>query len=675
MGQVLIAGLSLAVGCAGLFVWPFPWDDLLIGLIAREAPRLCTGLGVVYAGLWFAGPWLLLTLGRGAWQIHRPRSWSRDSFRPLPLYPRTASDEGPCLVLGEHHYDTRPDRAEQPSWLVIPERGLYTGVMIVGAVGTGKTSACIHPFVRQLLAYRADDPTRRLGGLLLEVKGDFCHTVREVLEELGRGEDYVELSLDGLWSYNLLASDLDPYALAYGIASVLINLYGHSDEPFWMQAYTNLVRFVIALFRTLDDYVTMFDVYRACIDPELMRARIAEGVERFRDGGQPRVRVSGADYKTHLAGPASPWRPSVSGSAGAGAGSDSGSGAGPGGAAPGWFEHDYSAALVGQLTRDGIAHEVIVGDERLAHRAEQFQAVRRWFEHDWSRIDNKLRSSIVEGISVFLSLFDDPAVKPVFCPVRDAAPVPGLERAVRRPLPPIGELIESGRFLALNLPVAMNPGLARAIGVALKQDFQRAVLNRIPRIARQPARHARPVLFVSDEYQTFATTGESNPSGDEKFFSLSRQGKCIPIVATQSFSSLRSTLAGESWRTLAQAFRTKVFLTLSDDFSMGIASALCGHVERRKASYTLTEAGHQTTVSLMTARPAASRATMTAAKGYRYQFEPTFQPRAFSQLRNAQAIVLGYDGLTPWPPTYCWLKPHHLDVQTSYFDHLAAGRL
>ena len=37
--------------------------------------------------------------------------------------------------------------------------------------------------------------------------------------------------------------------------------------------------------------------------------------------------------------------------------------------------------------------------------------------------------------------------------------------------------------------------------------------------------------------------------------------------------------------------------------------------------------------------------------------------------------VLAYDGMNPLPPTFCYLKPHYLDVQTSYFDHAAAGRL
>jgi hypothetical protein len=33
----------------------------------------------------------------------------------------------------------------------------------------------------------------------------------------------------------------------------------------------------------------------------------------------------------------------------------------------------------------------------------QLEAVRRWFTEDWRRIEPKLRTSIVEGISVFLS--------------------------------------------------------------------------------------------------------------------------------------------------------------------------------------------------------------------------------------------------------------------------------
>ena len=123
-----------------------------------------------------------------------------------------------------------------------------------------------------------------------------------------------------------------------------------------------------------------------------------------------------------------------------------------------------------------------------------------------------------------------------------------------------------------------------------------------PGWSASPDRHWREVLFLCDEYQSFATVGENDPSGDEKFFALSRQAKCIPIVATQSISSLRSTLPGESWRTLLQTFRTKIFLALSDDFSAKTASELCGKEEQFKLNYSISENGQDAGVSVLTGR-------------------------------------------------------------------------
>jgi hypothetical protein len=63
------------------------------------------------------------------------------------------------------------------------------------------------------------------------------------------------------------------------------------------------------------------------------------------------------------------------------------------------------------------------------------------------------------------------------------------------------------------------------------------------------------------------------------------------------------------------------------------------------------------------------------ARRYAPHHEYIFAPRVFTQLQNAQAIVLPYDGINPLPPQYCYLKPHYLDVQTSYFDHLERGAI
>lgn len=160
-----------------------------------------------------------------------------------------------------------------------------------------------------------------------------------------------------------------------------------------------------------------------------------------------------------------------------------------------------------------------------------------------------------------------------------------------------------------------------------------------------------------------------------KFFSLSRQPKCIPIIATQSLSSLRSALPGDSWRTLLQTFRTKIFLTLSDDFSAKTASELCGREDQLKVSYNLSESGHDARVSLLTGKALSHKANITASKSYNTQSDFRFDMKTFTELRNAQSVTIAYDGLNPIPPTFCYLKPYFNDANKSYFEQLADGEL
>ncbi len=192
---------------------------------------------------------------------------------------------------------------------------------------------------------------------------------------------------------------------------------------------------------------------------------------------------------------------------------------------------------------------------------------------------------------------------------------------------------------------------------------------------RESGRHWREAIFLCDEYQSFATAGENDPTGDEKFFALSRQAKCIAIVATQSISSLRSALPGETWRTLLQTFRTKIFLSLSDDFSAKTASELCGKEEQLKLNYSLSEHGQDAGVSVLTGLAAAHKATVGTTKGYNVQRDFVFEPKIFAELKNAQAIVLAYDGLNPHPASYCYLKPYFLDKNRTYFEQLAKGEI
>ena len=523
---VLSLGVSAIGGTLGLHTYPFPGDHAVLALVHLERPLLYAGFTYTYAALWFSSTFFLASIGLSCVHIFVGRHARAAAVGPLPPYPTPEQRDDLFVVLGERHHRTAPTGAERPTWLAIPERGLYTGILVVGAIGSGKTSACMYPYVDQLLAYRANDPARKVAGLVLEVKGDFCRQVRDMLRRHGREADYVEVSLDSPYRYNPLHNDLDAYALAYGIATLMTNLFGRGKEPFWQQASTNLVKFVILLHQVLDDYVTLFQVYEHVINADKLRARIAEGERHFR-ANHRRIVVDKREhlFTTVLKGWS--WHDDATGTRT-------------------WAE--WSADLADALGSAGIAWtlEHATPPARWADKVAQFEAVKRWFEDDWTRIEPKLRTSIVEGISVFLSLFDDnPRVKYTFCPPKDTYDPERNPGGIHgTPLPPLSELIEQGKIVALNFPLAMNPGLARALGTMLKQDFQRAVLNRVHQMDRDVARSRRPVLFVCDEYQAFATTGDNEPSGDEKFFSLARQARCIPLVATQSISSLRSALTG-----------------------------------------------------------------------------------------------------------------------------------
>ncbi len=659
--NVVNAALALGAGALASHRSPFPEGNPLLQLVLLHRAYLFWGIKYGYLIMLYTTPYIALSVVTSLVYIFIIRQQRKPGSTKLPPYPDLARREKPYLVIGEVHHPKRPEPVPQPHWLIIPERGLYTGIAILGAVGSGKTSGCMHPFAEQLLSYRSHEKDHHIGGLVLEVKGDFCHKVKDVLEKHGRRDDYLELSLHGSYRYNPLYNDLDAYASAYGIASLLNNLFGKGKEPFWQQAYTNLVKFIILLHKVLYDYVTLFDVYEGAINPGLLERKIKEGEDRL---ATEHILIGIDDFMAERELETYPFEPD---------------------AETNRMKAPATAELRNYLDSRKIRYDVQTesgepgssdgawGEEK----RQQFEAVKRWFYHDWLRIEPRLRTSIVEGISVFLSLFDDnPAVKRVFCPPRETYdPVANADGRYGRPLPPFAELIESGAVCALNFPVSANPGLAKAIGTLMKQDFQRAVLNRIPRMEKDPRRHWRQVLFLCDEYHSFATVGENDPSGDEKFFALSRQAKCIPIVATQSVSSLRSVLPGESWRTLLQTFRTKIFLALSDDFSAKCASELCGKEEQLKLNYSISEQGQDAGVSVLTGRATAHKATIGTSKGYNVQRDFVFEPKVFSELKNAQAIVLAYDGLNPHPPTYCYLKPYYLDRNISYFEHLAKGEI
>ena len=683
---LIIGGVSAA--CA--WTWPgaFPEADPVAVLVRYHTPNAYTAVVAWYyvapgVAAFLAGQFLLSTS-----RIWFARTGVSLGLRSrLPKWPLSPTADGPAIVVGELHHPVKLAESQTPEWLTIPERGLYTGVAIFGAVGSGKTSACMHPFARQLLSWQADNPERRAAALVLEVKGDFCHDIRRMLTELGRADDYIELSLDGRLTWNpLSATWLDSYSLAYTVASLLNQLFGKGKEPFWQQAYTNLVRWIIELYRVLPPqdgsdtpgWVTLRDVYHCAIDKELFAKKIKQAQTWAAEMGDEWITVAA----TELDDPDQllPLRAL---------------GFQPHPTRRDRFQTHAGAAVVQHLKAHRIKHDRERVESASAREIRlRVEAVNRWYVHDWNTLDNKIRSSIVEGVSVFLSMFDLPSVARIFCPpapearrrrraadqeptdTRGTDTTPLAAIALSDDLPPLDELIESGKVLALNMPAGTNSALARAIGVMLKNAWLQSLLLRPAKMKREPGCYFRPAVFICDEYQAFASVGEDDPSGDEKAFALTRQCRVIPIVATQSISSLRSVLgSSEAWRTLLQTLRTRIFLSLSDEASADIASKQCGQVAKIKSSYTINESAKSSGINFMSAQAGGGRGSVGASKSFQERREALFQPRDFALLGNCQAICLPYDGVQSLPPRRVYLKPHYLPADLPYWTAKRTGKL
>ena len=81
-------------------------------------------------------------------------------------------------------------------------------------------------------------------------------------------------------------------------------MFGKSKEPFWQQAYTDLLKFVISLRRITDGYTTLAEVYRYIIEDELIGKNIRSLKAQF-DNPPDVLAISREEYQGQMR--QAPW--------------------------------------------------------------------------------------------------------------------------------------------------------------------------------------------------------------------------------------------------------------------------------------------------------------------------------------------------------------------------------
>ena len=144
--------------------------------------------------------------------------------------------------------------------IYIPEKGLYQNILITGTIGTGKTSSAMYPFTQQLIEYESENYDKKIGMLILDVKGNYFNQVRKFAYQYNRLDDVIVIELGGKYKYNPLNKpDLKASVLANRLKIILELFSGKTTESYWIDKSEQILCECIKFCRLYNDGYVNFE--------------------------------------------------------------------------------------------------------------------------------------------------------------------------------------------------------------------------------------------------------------------------------------------------------------------------------------------------------------------------------------------------------------------------------
>lgn len=129
----------------------------------------------------------------------------------------------------------------------------------------------------------------------------------------------------------------------------------------------------------------------------------------------------------------------------------------------------------------------------------------------------------------------------------------------------ISDMVNKGKILYVNMPIAEKESMSKMICTFIKLEYFREVLIAVNK--------KRPSFFMCDEFQSFFTVTQGK--GDADFFERSRQSNHANIIATQNmFALLKQTSRKDPVMNLLGNCAIKIFLRNTETETNNYASAL-----------------------------------------------------------------------------------------------------
>lgn len=239
-----------------------------------------------------------------------------------------------------------------------------------------------------------------------------------------------------------------------------------------------------------------------------------------------------------------------------------------------------------------------------------------FFQKEFENLDSRTKGILISEITRITNTFiSDYDIFSTFSPDKNKLNFLGFQY-----------VIKSGKIVVLNMNISEYSLLSKIIATYLKLDFQTEILSSLS------SGIVRKTAFICDEYDKYCTKTDSD------FFSLSRESKCINIVSTQSYSSLKNTLKDESSvKVITQNLINKIWFRTDDIFTIEEAQKQLGKEEKQKISKTISESAKETNFNYITNTLNSMNSNISESYNSYYQNEYIYDTNFFT--RNLETFT------------------------------------
>ena len=262
-----------------------------------------------------------------------------------------------------------------------------------------------------------------------------------------------------------------------------------------------------------------------------------------------------------------------------------------------------------------------------------------FFQKEFFSLDSRtlsiLKSEISRITNIFVSNYE---ISKTFCPNKEECNFKGFK-----------ECLSKGKIIILNMNIAEYKNLSKIIAAYLKLDFQSEVMTNL-----KNNKKIRKACFISDEYHEYVT------KTDADFFAISREAKCINVVATQSYTSLLNTLKKEEIvKVITQNLINKLWFRTDDIFTIEQAQKQIGKEDKEKISITVSENAKETKFNYIRNALVSKDSNISESYNKYTQNDYIYDTRFFSQeLETFECLAFISDGIKIEKPKKIKLEPY-----------------